>query len=309
MAHAGNAISDASSRPEASPQLPLGEYKLDLANLRPTDPENRGDLLQLFSYLIDSSTQISEAKKAIDYLESRHPGTVDDLLTFYLGHLDSTAPQNSISTLLSLSFLSVATLTQIVDRTPATALQFPNADRELKSTGLEGIDVDTSDPHFHSAAKLNVALGYLDRIAAIIPNAPQKLLEYYRFNPNFDPKVLATLVAHGANVNLPDHDGHTPLQRYTFTLIPERVTALLNLGAEVNAKAPGGYTVLWWAMTSEMGTGLTNPNPAIVHCYLANRDKINRVETFRALLEAKADPNVRLKNPPPQKKLLMNPCS
>ena len=62
-----------------------------------------------------------------------------------------------------------------------------------------------------------------------------------------DMKLLQNVLEEGADVNMRDHDGSTPLMFASMLNSVEIVKLLLERGADVNLKDSGGRTALMWA--------------------------------------------------------------
>ena len=58
---------------------------------------------------------------------------------------------------------------------------------------------------------------------------------------------IEDLIQKGADINVKDETGETPLYRAVFNRQMDVVKVLLEHGADVNAKADNGYTALMWA--------------------------------------------------------------
>ena len=71
--------------------------------------------------------------------------------------------------------------------------------------------------------------------------------DFYRFIRNDDSAGLQTLLSQGADVNLKDSRGATPLMYAAASGSPEVMKLLIGAGADVNAKNSFGATALLWS--------------------------------------------------------------
>ncbi|MCL1875231.1 MAG: ankyrin repeat domain-containing protein [Synergistaceae bacterium] len=105
----------------------------------------------------------------------------------------------------------------------------------------------------------------------ILRNTP---LMYAAFaNPT--PEVIMTLIKAGADVNVKNTEGYSPIMQAAQSLYPnpEVITALINAGADVNAKNNDGITALMLAAMMDSNT-----------------------EVMTTLIKAGADVNAQIKN-------------
>jgi uncharacterized protein len=95
-----------------------------------------------------------------------------------------------------------------------------------------------------------------------------------------DPSIIEALLAHGANPDLADLTGKTPLMEAAIQGDLESTTSLVSHGAKVNLRSAGGATALLYSVCAATWTD-------------TSRQKRRRYEAVsRQLLESGADPNL-----------------
>jgi len=99
----------------------------------------------------------------------------------------------------------------------------------------------------HGATK---TLNELDSYAGNAPIHYMALPSYY--HPEDHVKLLMLLISNGADINIKDRKGNTPLHLAVHYRAPiEIITVLVEHGADLNAKAKGGETPLQLAINDE----------------------------------------------------------
>ncbi len=100
----------------------------------------------------------------------------------------------------------------------------------------------------------------------------------------------------GADIKTPDWDGNTPLQVAAEHGNADAVTALISLGADIEARGENGATPLHWASTADAVNALIALGADIEARDSFGATPLNgaySTETVIALLEARAEPNTR----------------
>lgn len=124
-------------------------------------------------------------------------------------------------------------------------------------------------------------------------------------------KTVKALIAAGANPNLADEDGRTPLMLAAQANSLETIKILLAAGASINARDKNGQTALMWGQIGARYVGRYNPE--VVKALIAAGANVNAfdergrtplmlaaqadlVESVEALLEVGAKSNVNTKD-------------
>jgi ankyrin repeat protein len=109
-------------------------------------------------------------------------------------------------------------------------------------------------------------------------DASGSTLLHYAVRREMPIEGLNLLIERGANPALPDNDGITPLQAACLGPNPAAITLLVNLGADLNQRAPSGQPLLHWTTTGENLEALLAFGPD-----LDARDAEGRTALFCAL--------------------------
>lgn len=169
----------------------------------------------------------------------------DELIVYLFSFIPEASSMKEIFNKLAQLSLVNRKFKQIADDEPLLnqlAKRFTEFhSQEAESEFIDAIDLILKDNRNY----IKIAEGLVGGINTNITN--QVLLNIARTCPNGNEDLVKLLLEFGADANVTNNFGHTPLILTSTGGHKEIVKLLLDHGANVNATNNKGYTALWWA--------------------------------------------------------------